>query len=132
MRTPGTSSVVSPCVRSKNFRYGSSSSPGRQQAEARENRRPAPVGQLEAEELDGQHVAGLGARDVDRPGQRVDGVEVERGEIVGRRVAPDLAAGKVVGLDHDDVALFHVQHGLDVDVPAPMGRHGSTDQMLGH
>ena len=96
----------------------------RQQAEPRQDRRPAPVGQLEAEELDGEHVARLGARHVDRAGQRVDGVEVQRAEILGRRVAPDLPAREVVGLDHDHVARLHVQHGLDVHVPAPVGGHG--------
>ena len=71
----------------------------RQQAEARQDQRPPPLGQLEAEELDGEGVTGLGTRNVDRAGQRVDGVEVEAGEILGRGVAPDLPAGEVVGLD---------------------------------
>ena len=105
---------------------------GRQQAEAGQDRRPAPVGQLEAEELDGEHIARLCSRHVDGACERVDGVEVERAEVLRGRVAADLAAREVVGLDHDDVALLDVQHGLDVDVPPPVGRHGSTDQVLGH
>ena len=105
---------------------------GRQQAEARQDQRPTPLGQLEVEELDGEHVARLGTRHMDRAGQRVDGVEVEAEQVVGCGVAPDLPAREVIGLDHDDVARLHMHHRLVVDVPAPVGGHVTGDHMLGH
>ena len=57
---------------------------------------------------------------------------VQREEILARRVAPDLPAREVVGLDHDHVAWLHVQHGLVVDIPAAMRGHGPADHVLGH
>src|SRR5205085_7902011 len=94
---------------------------GRQQAEPRNDARPAPIGQLELQELDGQRVAGLRPVYVDRAGQRVDAVEVECEQVGRGRRAGDLAAGEVVGLDRDDVARLHRQHRLEPGIPPPVG-----------
>ena len=77
---------------------------GRKQAQVRKDRRPAPVGHLEAEELDGEDITKLRAPHVDGPGQGVDRVEIEREKVLGRRVPYDLPAREIVGLDNDDVA----------------------------
>jgi hypothetical protein len=49
-----------------------------QQAEARHDRGPGPARGLELEQRDLQRIAGLGAIDVDRAGDRVDQAEVQR------------------------------------------------------
>src|SRR4029078_4514335 len=95
-------------------------------------RRPAPVANLEAEELDGEDVARLRALHVDGPGQGVDRVEIEREKVLGRRVPYDLPAREIVGLDNDDVARLDVEHGLDVDVPARVRGRFPADQVLAH
>ena len=67
----------------------------RQQAEARDDGRPRPARRREVDQgrLDG--VAGLGAVDVDRPGDRVDPVEVEIGDRLHAGIGRDLAAHRV-------------------------------------
>ena len=52
-----------------------------QEAEARDRRGPAPVGGLELEQVDLERVARLRAVDRDGPGDLVDAVEVQRGEV---------------------------------------------------
>ena len=67
----------------------------RQQAEARDDRGPCPARRREVDQgrLDG--VAGLGAVHIDRPGDRVDPVEVEIGDRLHAGIGRDLAAHRV-------------------------------------
>ncbi len=104
----------------------------RQKPEARQDERPPPLRQLELEELDRQRVARLGTVDVDRPGERVDHLEVKPEQVVRRRASRDLTAGEVVGLDRDRVARAHRQDGLEPGIPAPGGGRGALDQVIGH
>ena len=54
-----------------------------QEAEARHDHRVAELIGLDVDQGDREHVAGLGAFDMHRSGQRVDEVEIERGDVVG-------------------------------------------------
>jgi hypothetical protein len=58
----------------------------RQQPEAGDDRRPAPVARAQLEDLDRERVAGARATDEDRAGDRVDAPEVERRDVGGCRV----------------------------------------------
>ena len=65
----------------------------------------------------GEHVAGARAADEDRARDRVDAPEVEGRNVAGRRVATELAAGRVAHLELDDGAVVDLLCGLDRVVP---------------
>jgi hypothetical protein len=79
---------------------------------------------LDVQDLDGQQVAGLRALDVDRPGQRVDHVQVRGGQRGRRHPRGGLPVERVPGLQHDLVTRLAEDHRRDVRVPpvVPGGR----------
>jgi hypothetical protein len=83
------------------------------------HREPVLVG-LDVEDLHRQQVAGLGAFDVDRPGQRVDHVQVRRGQRVRRYPRARLPVEGVPGLQHNLVPGLAADHRRDVRVPPVM------------
>jgi len=62
-----------------------------QQPEAGDDGRPAPVARAQLEDLDREDVAGARACDEDGSRDRVDAREVQGRDVVGRRVAIELA-----------------------------------------
>jgi hypothetical protein len=92
-----------------------------QQAEAGDDRRPAPVARAQLEDLDGQRVAGPGAADEHRAGHRVHAREVERRDGGDVRIAVQLAARGVAHLELDDVAGLDLEHRRDRVVPHEVG-----------
>src|SRR5207248_8039133 len=84
---------------------------------------PAEVVGLVAHDLDLEHVAGLGATHIERPGERV-GKRVDRQEVIVGRVACDGAVAGVAQLEGHLVARLRRGGGGDVRVPAvvPVGR----------
>ena len=88
-----------------------------EEAEAGDRGGPAPVGGLELEQLDLEGVARLGAVDRDGPGDLVDAVEVERGEVRARGLGVQLAEGGVEAVELDDLARPDRRHRLDRRVP---------------
>src|SRR5207249_4509077 len=75
-----------------------------QQAQARQQRRPAPSTRLQLEDLDLECVPRFGAVNVDRPAQRIQPVEVELAQLGGRVALLDLARRHLLGVEVDDVA----------------------------
>src|SRR5690606_39063614 len=69
---------------------------------------------LDLQDLDLQQVAGLGALDVDGPGERVDDVEVGGADRLQRGLGPHLAVERVARLHDDLVAGSHAEDGRDV------------------
>ena len=115
-RIPGQNST-GPCarqVRDLQVRVGKVV---RQQPEARDRGRPAPVGRDELEQVDLERVAGLGSLDGHRSGDLVDLVEDERLERGGGRVRVDLAVRRVEAVEFDDVPGADARHRLDGRVP---------------
>ena len=88
-----------------------------QQAEAGEDRRPAPAARVQVEDLDREGVAHLGALDVHRPGQRVDAVPVQARDHARVRAGPDLVVAHVAGLEDHGVAVGDGQQGFVARVP---------------
>ena len=131
-RTPGANAVLRPLVRSKNLMCGWSNSPGGSSPNPGMMHAHPHSGSSNSRNSIASASPGLGALDVDRAGQRVDQVEVERGQVGGGGVARDLAAGEVVGLGRDHVAGLDPHHRLDVDVPAAVGGRVAGDDVLGH
>ena len=80
-----------------------------QQAETRDQARPAPLQRAQLEHLDLEHVARLCALDKDRTRQRVETVEVQARQCRGGCARLDLSIRDLVGLEMDYVA------GLDLD-----------------
>jgi hypothetical protein len=80
-----------------------------EEAEAGDDRGPAPVARAQLQDLDGQRVAGLGALHEHRARDRVHVREVERRDRVGPRVGGDLLVGRVADVQLDVVA------GVDLD-----------------
>src|SRR4029079_12711379 len=81
-----------------------------EQPEARDRRRPAPVGRLEGEQVALERVAGLRAVDRDGPVDLVDAREVERRDLLdGRR----LGQRAVAGAEQAQLDLVAVADGLD-------------------
>jgi hypothetical protein len=56
----------------------------------------------DVENVDDQEIAGLGAMDADRPGQKVHDGKIDVADIVGGFIVLDESAGPIVGL-HDEV-----------------------------
>ena len=69
-------------------------------------------------ELDLQHVAGLGALDEDRPGQRVHDARVDTGKVGVAHPGPDLAVERVARLQRDLLALADFGDRRDVGMVA--------------
>ena len=65
-----------------------------------------------SQQLDDERVAGLGAAHGDRPGRRVDALEVDRRHEIG--LGLDLPGEAVVRLERDDRARLDLEHGLHV------------------
>jgi hypothetical protein len=82
-----------------------------QEAEARHDHRVAVLIGLDVDQRDREHVALLGALDEHRSGERVDQVEVERGDVVRGRVDGQVAVERIAGPEHDVVARLGPRHG---------------------
>ena len=76
----------------------------RQQPEPREDPRPAPLPDLDLVQGHRQHVSRSGPLDVDRTGQRVDGVHADGGEVLCGRAGVELSVGGFLGKNLDDRA----------------------------
>ena len=74
--------------------------------------------------LDGERVAGLGALDRDRPGERVHAVPVEPVDVGRRGLERDLVVADVARVHDDGVA------GLEPGCGHPGGVKGQTDRGL--
>ncbi len=72
-----------------------------QESEPREDRGDAHLCRGEGEDLDLEDVAGLGALDGDRPGQRMAEAAIDRLDVGGRRIGVELAVDAVARLDRD-------------------------------
>ena len=72
----------------------------------------------DVEEFDLERIARFRALDRDRTGQRVNGADLEPGEILFGGLRRDLAVDRVAGLDDHLFALADLQHRLDVGVVA--------------
>jgi hypothetical protein len=94
------------------------------QAEAGNDRRPAPGMRTQLEDLDGEHVAWLRTAHEHRTGHGVDPVEVQRGDIGGRRVGGELVAGSVGGLELHGLAGLDLERRRDRVVPGERNRLG--------
>ena len=140
-RMPGRNSARSPARGTGVIRrYGIGEVVG-EQPEARDARRPAPVGRLELEEVDLERVAGLGAVDRDRAVDLVDAVEVEASEVLDRRSRRQLAAAGVEqvelddgaavdGLDRRDRRVPREVEAIARDVECRTGLHGTTSSSV--
>lgn len=71
----------------------------REEPEARDHGRPAPVGRLDREHVDLQRVARLRALDEDGPAHLVELGEDERGDRFGRGGGCDLPVGRVQAVE---------------------------------
>jgi hypothetical protein len=72
----------------------------------------------DVEELGFDHVAGLGALDEDRPGQRMDETGVDVGQIGGSRTRTDLPVERVPRFQHHLLALGGLQDRCDIGMVA--------------
>ena len=118
MRTPGIcSEVAQPSLSCQCTRNGSVMTSRRKPRPGMIALKAVGCGD-DVDELDLQHVAGLRALDVDRPGQRMHRAGVERGEIGDRGVGRDLAVERVAGFQRDFLALADLERGRDVGVVA--------------
>ena len=104
-----------------------------QQPEPRQDRGPAPALGVQVEHLDRQRVAGLGAADGDRPGQRIDAVPVEAGDHVRVESGPIWSSltsrvwttTRVAALDREYRRVAGVPGEVDlVGREVVRGRHG--------
>ena len=75
-----------------------------EQPETGNERRPAPVGCLDGEDVDAESIAGLGVRDVHRPVYLVELCKYESREGGGCRGGENLAIGGVQTGEGDDTA----------------------------
>src|SRR6266545_1741573 len=89
-----------------------------QEAEPRHLDRVAVAVGLDLQDLDLQEVPGLGAVDVDRPGERVHHVQVGRRHRLQRRGGSHLAVEGVTRLQDHLVAGVAAHHRRDVRMPA--------------
>src|SRR5256886_17113284 len=89
----------------------------REQAEARNQRRPAPILRSELDDLDLEHVARRGALDEHGTADRVDVGEVELLHLCGARGCCDLLVRGVAHVEFDRVARVDLDGGLDRVVP---------------
>ena len=95
-----------------------------EQAEARGDRGPAPALRVQVDDLDRERVAGLGALDEDRAGQRVHAAPVDVRDHARLRAGPDLVVADVTGLEDDGVAVGDRQQWLIPGVPRVVHRVG--------
>src|SRR5713226_95632 len=100
-----------------------------QQAEPRDDRRPAPRPGSERQDLDLESVARLGSVDVDRSPEVVDRIEVPL-DLLDRRVLPYLALARHRKVEVDDVSRLDDEHRLVAVVPVVM-RPACIDVVLG-
>ena len=75
-----------------------------QKAEARHDHRVAILIRLDVDHRHGQHVATLGTVDRDRPGHRMDQVEIERRQVVGDRIERQIRIERIARVEHDVIA----------------------------
>src|SRR5258705_3508807 len=78
----------------------------------------------EIEDVDDEQVAGLGALDVDRPGQHVRVGQVDVAHVVGGVVVTDLAVGPLAALDPDRLARANGDSGRDGGVAPGVAGYG--------
>src|SRR5262245_17521778 len=89
-----------------------------EEAEAGHLHRIAIAGRFDFKNLDLEEVTRLGARDVDRPGERVHDIEVGRSDGLQRDVRTHLPVKCIAGFEDDLVAGLTVHDRWDVGVPA--------------
>ena len=85
-----------------------------QKAEAGDDRAECDRLRHDVEELDLDHVAGLGALDEYRAGQRMDAAGIEVRQVGDSGVRTDLAVDGVARFENDFVALGHFRDRRDV------------------
>ena len=68
---------------------------------------------IDVNQFDGQHIAALGAFDVDGAGHRVNQVGVNRRDVFGNRVDIEFGVQGVTGVNHDQITGFRACNGLD-------------------
>jgi hypothetical protein len=87
----------------------------------------APRGRGALEDLDGEHVAGLGAVDGDRAGERVHPVQAHAHELLRPAPGIELSVDGIERVEDDLVLGLHVQDWRYVGMPtvvAPVGLRG--------
>src|SRR5262249_34779494 len=89
----------------------------RQQPQPRDDPGPTPVERLQAQNLDLQDITRLGALDVDRPGQRVEPVEIQAAQRRRRHARLDLPIGHFLGLAVDHIARLDLDRWRQAVVP---------------
>ena len=89
-----------------------------EEPEARNLNGEAKGGGLDFQDLDLKQITWLGSIDVDRPGQRMDHVQVDLADLLCRRSGRDLAVQRVPGFERDPIAGVDSQNRGNVRVPA--------------
>ena len=87
-----------------------------QEAESRHDRRVTEVVGCDVHHRDGERVAALCSFDVDRPRQRMDEVEVDRGHVLSLRVEGKIGIERVTRLEHEKLPGLHMGGRLDAVV----------------
>ena len=122
--TPGSSSErATPPAISHLTRYGSGKTSG-EEAEAGNHGGDAEVRRLVRDQLDDEQVAGLGALDEQRPGQRMAEAEVEIEDVRVCAAAGQLTVDPVAGDERHLLARCDRGDRGDVRVPAVVRRRG--------
>ena len=88
-----------------------------EEAEARDDRRPAPSVRRELEQLDGEDVSRAGALDEHRSADRVDVREVELGDVLHSGAGVNLLVRGIADVQPHDRVRLHFERGLDRVVP---------------
>jgi hypothetical protein len=122
IRTPGICSEVAQPVAQAPVHQERLGHDVAQEAQARDDRAEGAALGHDIEELDLQHVAGLGAPDVDGAGQGMYGARIHVREIGHRRAGRDLTVERVAAFQHDLLARADLEHGLNIGMIAVVAR----------
>ncbi|GEM_PF-3870208 len=99
-------------------------------AEPRHDRAEAGRLRDDVGEFDFEQIAGHRALDENRPGQRMHGADLERGEIGDRRRGPDLPVKRIARLQRDLLAFADFDDRRDVRMVAVVAGAGLLGEAL--